>query len=419
MKIKNKEDIINHFIEGNKNEKNIGIENEKFIFDKKTGKRSDYEKIVSVLQYLNENFGWNKVEENKKLIGLELNGKQVTLEPGNQIELAGAKLKSMHEACSESFEFQDQLVIACKQLDLKLMSIGYDPITKLKDVPANPKKRYQVMNREMPKNGLLSLEMMYQTAGTQINLDYFNEKNFSNIFKLSSYLSPLSIALFANSSIKEKVFSKFLSYRSHVWQNTSRGGLPKIFLENMDFEKYADFCLNYPLLFIIRNSEYLFPKNFTFKDFVENKIDLLDNKLPSKKDLETHLSTIFTEIRLKQYLEIRFIDACEWDCHCAAPAFYTGLIYGNLDEALHTLNKWKPDEILNAYYDAPKKGLKTEIHGKNILKWGKIFLDISREGLIKRNLLNSKKNNEEVYLRNIENILIEKRTKAEKSINIV
>ena len=106
------------------------------------------------------------------------------------------------------------------------------------------------MTKEMPKSGKLSLEMMYQTAGTQINLDYSNEKNFSKVFKLVSYLSPLSIALFANSSMKESVFSQFLSYRSYVWQNTSRGGLPKIFLEDMNFEKYAEFSLNYPLLFV-------------------------------------------------------------------------------------------------------------------------------------------------------------------------
>lgn len=418
MKIENLEDIINHFIAGNKNEKNIGIENEKFIFDKNNKNRSNYEQICKVLQYLHKNFGWNKVMENKNLIGLELNGKQVTLEPGNQIELAGEKLKNIHEACSESFQFQDQLIQACKEFNLDLMSVGYDPITKLKDVPSNPKKRYQVMTKEMPKNNNLSLEMMYQTAGTQINLDYSDEKNFTNIFKVSSYIVPLSIAIFANSSIKENKFSKFLSYRSFVWQNTSRGGLPKIFLENMTFEKYADFCLEYPLLFIIKGNDYLFPNNYRFKDFMNNKIKEINNEMPSKKDLEAHLSTIFTEVRLKKYLEIRSVDACEWDCHCAAPAFFTGLIYGNLEESLDVIKNWKSEEILNAYINAPKKGLSTELNGKKLLDWGKIFLEISRTGLISRNKLNKKGNDETVYLKNIENILSENKTKAEKSIKI-
>ena len=181
---------------------------------------------------------------------------------------------------------------------------------------------------------------------------------------------PLAISLFANSSVKENTFSQYLSYRSYVWQNTSRGGLPNIFLEKMTFEKYADFCLNYPLLFVKKNSEYLFPKKYLFKDFIENKIEEINKDSPTTKDLETHLSTIFTEIRLKQYVEIRSIDACEWDCHCAAPAFYTGLIYGNLDEGLDVIKNWKSDEVINAYLEAPKKGLLTEIHGKNMIEWG-------------------------------------------------
>ena len=416
MKIKNKEDIIDHFIEGCKSQKNIGVENEKFIFEIKSKKRSNYDQISNVLKFLNENYGWNKILENKNLIGLELNGKQVTLEPGNQIELAGAKLKNIHEVCSESYNFQDQLIRACKSCELDILSIGYDPYTNLKDVPTNPKKRYKIMTKEMPKNGKHSLEMMYQTAGTQINLDYSSEKNFSDIFKLSTYIVPLTISLFANSSIKENSYSQYLSYRSYVWQNTSRGGLPKIFFENMTFEKYADFCIYYPLLFLVKNSEYLFPKKYLFKDFIENKIDELNKESPSKKDLEIHLSTIFTEIRLKQYLEIRSIDACEWDCHCAAPAFYTGLIYGNLDEGLDVIKNWKSNEVINAYLDAPKKGLKTEIQGKNMIEWGRLLLNISEKGLKKRKSLNKKLNDESVYLKNIKNILIDKETKAEKSI---
>ena len=418
MKIKNKEDIINHFIDGNKKDFFIGVENEKFIFDSNSKKRCNYNQVESVLNFLHEKFKWEKVKEQNYLIGLKNNDKQVTLEPGNQIELAGAKLKNIHEVCSESFQFQDQLVSACKRLNLELLSIGFDPRSKLSEVPSNPKKRYNIMTKEMPKNGKLSLEMMYQTAGTQINLDYSDEIDFTEKFKLISYLTPLSIALFANSSIKENTFTKYLSYRSVVWQNTSRGGLPKIFLEDMDFEKYADFCLNFPLLFIVKDDEYLTPDNFTFKDFVENKIKKIDNKSPTTKDLENHLSTIFTDVRLKKYLEIRSIDACEWDCHCASPAFYTGLIYGNKYEALDIIKNWKADDVLNAYYEAPKKGLSTEINGKKILDWSKIFLNICKSGLDIRNEINSKGNNEIVYLKNIENILSEEKTKAEKSIKI-
>ena len=193
------------------------------------------------------------------------------------------------------------------------------------------------MTKEMPKGGKLSLNMMYQTAGTQINLDYLSENDFIKKFKLAASLTPLSIGIFANSPVKEKKLSRYLSYRSKVWQSTSRGGLPKIFLENLDFEKYADFILNKPLLFINRGKKVIAGKGKTFQDYMMGNIRDIKNQKPKKKDLELHLSTIFTELRLKKYIEIRSLDACEWDCHCAGPAFFTGLIYSSLEESLDCL----------------------------------------------------------------------------------
>ena len=190
------------------------------------------------------------------------------------------------------------------------------------------------MTEEMPKNGPLSLEMMYQTAGTQINIDYQNEEDFKKKFKVASFLTPLTVALFSNSAIKDNKYSGYLSYRSKVWQNTSRGGLPKFFLDDISFEKYADFILDYPLLFIQNKNDYLFPDGKTFYDLI--KQDLAD-----QKNLELHLSTIFTEVRLKSYIEIRSLDACECDRHCAGPAFFTGLLYGNLDESYQILVRKK------------------------------------------------------------------------------
>ena len=264
------------------------------------------------------------------------------------------------------------------------------------------------MTKEMPKNGSLSLEMMYQTAGTQINIDYKNEEDFKKKFKVASYLTPISIALFSNSAIKENKFSGYLSYRSKVWQNTSRAGLPEIFLEEMSYEKYADFVLNYPLLFYQKNKKYLFPDGKTYSDLI--KQDEAD-----KSNLELHLSTIFTEVRLKSYIEIRSLDACEWDCHCAGPAFLIGLLYG-LNETYEIINKWKKKDVLEAYFNSPSKGFGTEIDGKSILDWSDIFLKLSKEGLKFRNQLNSKKNNEEIYLKNVNSMITKKSTKAEDSL---
>ena len=170
------------------------------------------------------------------------------------------------------------------------------------------------------------------------------------------------------------------------------------------------------MLFYKKDDLYFSAKDKTFKDFMDGNIEERKKRLPLVEDLELHLSTIFTENRLKKYIEIRSVDACEWDCHCAGPAFLTGLIYGNLEETYEVLKEWKRDEILNAYYEAPKKGLNTSINNKSILEWSKIFLDISKKGLEKRNHLNQSKKNETIYLKNINKIIEERKTKADKTL---
>ena len=416
-KIMFKSDIINFFQDGCKKRKqlNIGVEHEKFIFQKKTNQRVNFQTISKIFECLKK-FGWKPIKEINNIIALSRGKQNISLEPGNQVELSGAKYSSIHLVCNESYKFLNELNQACKTLNLKMMSIGYDPISQLKNVPKTPKQRYKIMTEEMPKNGKLSLEMMYQTCGTQINLDYTSEKNFIKKFKLSSFLVPLSIAIFANSPIKGNKLTGYFSYRSKVWQHTSRGGLPRIFLEEMDFEKYTDMAINMPLLFILKGTKHVNAAGGTFKDFMEGKLDVLKNKKPTIQDFKNHLSTIFTEVRLKQYIEIRSLDTCEWDCHCGGPAFYMGLLYANLDEALEIINKWSIVDVLNAYVKAPKEGLSTVINNKTLLEWGKIFLQLSKEGLQKRSIKNKEGSEESIFLRSVENILNNNETKAEISI---
>ena len=412
--IQNKEQIINYFKSGIKETDNlkIGIEHEKFLFDNKNNRRIDYNSILKMFDQLYE-FGWKPIYEKNNIIGLTKDDKSITLEPGNQIELSGAKLNNIHEACAESHEYLFELKQVIEKLNFKIISAGFDPISKLSDIPNNPKQRYEVMTKDMPEGGSLSLDMMYRTCGTQLNVDYVSEQDFTKKFKLSNYLTPINIALFANSSVIEKKDSGYFSYRSHAWQQTSRGGLPEFFLEDFNFEKYADFAMNMSLLFLQRDGKYISGKNYTFKDYMNGKISEVENKLPTENELSTHLGTIFTENRLKKYIELRSMDACGWDCLCSGPAFNTGLIYGNLDEALDVVNKWDKTELLNAYKDAPKKGLSTQLMGKDLFYWSSLILNISKKGLSNRNVLNKKNMNEEKFLDHLFRIIENKKTNAD------
>ena len=416
--INTKSKIIDYFNSGIKNKKDfkIGVEHEKFLFDKKNNKRIDYSKIKKMFTALLE-FGWNPIIEKQNIIGLTKNGKNITLEPGNQIELSGDKLNNIHEACAESHDYLFELKQISKKLDISIVSSGFDPISKLDEIPNNPKQRYKLMTKDMPLKGKLSLDMMYRTCGTQLNVDYSSEKDFIKKFKVVNSIVPISIALFANSSIIEKKKSNYLSYRSKVWQNTARGGLPKLFLEDLDFEKYADFVINFPILFIYDKENYISGRKYTFKNFMNEEISEVNNRLPSKNDLSNHLSTIFTENRLKKYIELRSMDTCGWDCLCAGPAFNVGMLYGNLDEVHELISTWDKDKIINAYLESPQKGFNTQLMGKDLLYWASTLLNLSRKGLEKRDILNKSNKNETLFLNHLQKVIDNKTTNADHMIN--
>ena len=203
--INTKTKIIQYFETGIKDKKDfkIGIEHEKFLFNNQNNKRIDYLKIKEMFSVLQE-FGWKPILEKENIIGLNKGGKNITLEPGNQIELSGDKLNHIHEACAESHDYLFELKQVTKKLDISIVSAGFDPISKLEEIPNNPKQRYKLMTKDMPLGGELSLDMMYRTCGTQLNIDYNSEKDFIKKFKIVNSITPISISLFANSSIVEK-----------------------------------------------------------------------------------------------------------------------------------------------------------------------------------------------------------------------
>ena len=416
--INTKEQIIEYFKSGIKNIKDfrIGIEHEKFLFNNKDNKRVDYFKIKEMFAALLE-FGWNPILEKENIIGLNKGGKNITLEPGNQIELSGEKLNHIHDACAESQDYLFELRQVTKKLGINIVSAGFDPISKLDEIPNNPKQRYELMTKDMPLGGELSLDMMYRTCGTQLNIDYDSEKDFIKKFKIVNSIVPISIALFANSSIVEKKNSGYLSYRSKVWQNTSRGGLPKLFFEGLNFEKYAEFVMNFPILFIQNKDTYISGQKYIFKDFMDGKINEISNRLPTENDLTTHLSTIFTENRLKKYIELRSMDTCGWDCLCAGPAFNIGMLYGNLDEVHELVSGWDADKIINAYFEAPKKGFNTQLMGKDLLYWSSTLLNLSKKGLQNREIFNKHGKDETIFLNHLQKVIDNKTTNADHMIS--
>jgi glutamate--cysteine ligase len=412
-----KTQFVEYFTKGIKPSNNlkIGVEQEKFLFEDETKKRITYKKLKELFKNLEKN-KWEPLLEKDNIIGLKRGKQQITTEPGLQCELSGEPLETIHKVCSESSNYLEEIKEASKGLDIVTASVGFDPFNKVFEIPKNPKERYKIMNEEMPKGGELSLDMMYRTCGIQINYDYTSEKNFEKIFRIGNYLVPLTIGLFANSPFKERKPSGYLSYRSKVWQQTSRGGIMPIAFEKMTFEKYFDYIIDYPILFAIRDKNYIKPNGQSFKEFISGNFKNLKEEA-TLQDFENHLATIFTEVRLKQYIELRSLDTCDWGCVCNGPAFFTGLFYGPIDEVFNIVTKWKKDNVMNAYIQSPKKGLETELEGKKLHEWGEIFLKISKKGLEERKKLNAGGKDETIYLKHIEDILKRKTNRAELLLN--
>ena len=417
MNIKNKTQFIEYFTSGIKSSSDlkIGVEQEKFLFDKKSKKRIDYSKLKKIFENLKKN-NWSPIFEKNNIIGLSRGKQRITTEPGLQCELSGEPLETIHEVCSESSNYLNEITEASKGLDIFTASIGFDPFNSISEIPRNLKERYKIMTSEMPKGGKLSLDMMYRTCGIQINYDYTSEKNFEKIFRVGNYLAPLTIAIFANSPFKDKKSSGYLSYRNKVWQQTARGGIMPIAFEEVSFEKYFDHVINYPVLFATRDKNYIKPNGQSFKDFIQGDFKNLKEKA-NLKDFENHLSTIFTEIRLKKYIELRSLDTCDSGCICNGPAFFTGIFYGPLDEVFNIVTKWKKENVINAYLESTKKGLNTELEGKKMYEWGEIFLKISKNGLIERKKLNENNKDETIYLKHIEEIIEKKTSRAQLLLN--
>ena len=413
----NKINLIQYLIEGiKKNDQlRIGVEHEKFLFNKEGLKRIDFNQLKKVFEILNDK-GWKPELEKDKVIGLKRDNQKITTEPGFQYELSGAPFKNIHSVCSENSNHFDELKKVFNLIGITTSSIAYDPFNKLNEIPKSPKERYKIMTSEMPKGGELSLDMMYKTAGIQINYDYTSEEDFEKKFKIGNYLVPLAIAIFANSPFNENKLSGYLSYRGKVWQKTSRGGIMPIAFEKVNFEKYIDHVINYPILFLKKNESYHYPNGQTFNDYLHGNLSFLKGKIPTLKDFENHLGTIFTEVRVKQIIEFRSLDTCNFGCICNGPSFFTGLIYGSLDETYEIIKNWKREHVMEAYLNAPKQGLNTLLNDKKLIDWGKIFLDLAKKGLEKRNELNKSGKNEIIYLKHIEEIIKNKKTRSEMLI---
>jgi len=407
----NKNNLIEYFFDGikPKDKLKIGVEHEKFVLNKDTFKPLKYEGEGGILDIFKSliDLGWSSVIEGEtdKIIALKKGSEFITLEPGGQLELSGAQLTNIHETCAESTNHLNEIKSLSDKFNFILLGIGVEPKLTLEDFPWMPKDRYSIMRKYMPKVGELGHHMMQRSCTSQINFDYSSEKDMIKKFRILLNFESIGTAVFANSPFDQGKPSKYKSLRSHFWHHTDNdrtGITPFVFSNDFNFESYSNYALNVPMYFIKRDNKYIDMTGLSFKDFMNNKSNNAGEKFePSINDWSDHISTLFPQVRLKQYLEVRSIDACSWKVICAPPAFWTGILYDDdsNNEAYELIQDWTNEERLFLNLQVPEHGLNTTFRDQTILQIANRLLEISVQGLKRRNILSSdKKYNEEYYL---------------------
>jgi glutamate--cysteine ligase len=332
--ITSKDDLIASLSDGCKPREQwrIGTEHEKFGFDLKTLAPLPYEGKPGVRAMLEglQRFGWEPINEGPNIIGLKQGGAAISLEPGGQLELSGAPLRSLHETCAETNEHLEQVKTIATEIGAGYLGLGFHPSARIEDVPVMPKGRYGIMKRYMPRVGGLGLEMMFRTCTIQVNLDFSSEADMVKKFRVGLALQPIATAMFAASPLREGKPNGFLSYRSHIWtdvDNDRSGMLPWVFEDGMSFERYVDYALDVPMYFVYRDGKYHDVAGKSFRDFMARKLPGLEHIEPTMADWADHLTTIFPEVRLKKFLEMRGADGGLWRRICALPALWVGIYY--------------------------------------------------------------------------------------------
>ena len=423
----NKIDLIKWFEDGckNKTEFKIGTEHEKFVYKLSNLKPVSYEEnsgIKKILKSLTR-FGWEEVIENNYLIALKKDKQSITLEPGGQLELSGAPLDNIHKTCAEVNDHLNQLKIIGNELDVGYLGIGARIEGKLSEDLWMPKARYDIMKEYMPKVGSLGLEMMADTCTVQVNLDYSSENDMMRKIKAAFILQPIISALFSSSPFENMKPSKFMSRRSAIWFDVdkNRCGIPEfIFNKCFGFEEWVDYALNVPMYFVRREGNYINCAGESFKDFMQGKLSILPNEVPTLSNWEDHLSTIFTEVRLKKFIEFRGADTGPWKNLCALPAIWVGLLYDDesLNKTEDLANSISLDDFKKMYFMSPIEGLKLKLGDKILNDYAKDLISIAKLGLKNRAAKDGAGNDETGYLNHLEKIVTSGNSQASDMLDI-
>jgi glutamate--cysteine ligase len=412
------DDLVADFDRGfkPKDQFRVGSEHEKFVFRIPGHTSVPYEGDAGIHALLIgiKRFGWSEILEKRAdggetLIGLSRGGASVSLEPGGQFELSGAPLESVHDICIEIGAHLTEARQVASELGLGFLGLGFTPEWSRADVAVMPKGRYQIMSSYMPKVGKLGLDMMFRTCTVQANLDFASEADMAAKMRLSLALQPLATALFANSPFVEGKPTGYLSSRARVWTDTDparTGMIDFVFQPGFCFADYAKWALDAPMYFVKRDGIYLDASGLSFRDFMNGELSILPGERPTIGDWRNHLNTLFPEVRLQNYLEMRGADTGPPERLCALAAFWMGLLYDDAcaEAAWDLCKHWQIEDHERLRADAARVGLKAVVDGRSLQQLALDVMAIARRGLKNRGRIGPSMTDETGFLSSLDEI---------------
>ena len=427
--IETRDELVNWFEEGCKPRSafRLGTEHEKIPFYRKDTEPVPYERsgsrrgaIRDLLEGLQERLRWEPISDGATVIGLAAPhaGAAISLEPGGQFELSGAPLQNVHEIAREFDAHLAHVHRVAEPLGIDFLSLGMQPKWPRAAIPVMPKQRYAIMAGYMPKVGTRGLDMMFRTATVQVNLDYASEADMVKKLRVGLALQPIVTAMFVNSPFADGKPNGLLSMRSEIWRDTDgarTGMLPFAFEDGMGFERYVDYALDVPMYFVKRGEHYHDVSGASFRDLLTGKLAQLPGEHATMSDWANHLSTIFPEVRLKRFLEMRGADMGARNHVLASPALWAGLFYDEtaLAGAWELVEGWSETQRSALRAEVPRLALKADVAGRKVRDVAKDVLALARGGLARRAYQDASGQDEAIYLDYLDKIIDENRTSAE------
>ena len=402
----------------------IGTEHEKFGFCQANHMPLPYSgscSIQTILEAMRDRFGWRPVLEADKLVGLTRNGANISLEPGGQFELSGAPLETVHDTAIELDQHLAELSGITDEIGAGFLALGAAPVWSHHKMPVMPKGRYKLMTNYMDQVGTMGKSMMYRTSCVQVNLDFSSEADMIKKMRVAIALQPIATALFSNSPFFNGIPVNHKSWRSRIWRDLDpdrTGMLPFIFDEGFGFEAWVEYALDVPMYFVYRNGQYIDALGQSFRDFLKGNLPALPGEKPSLSDWADHLTTIFPEARLKQFIEMRGADVGSRNHILALSAFWVGICYDQtaLDAAWDLARDWTEEFREALRINCAMYGLEGQVNGVQILHLARELTKIASQGLMRRGRIDSTKKmkDEKHFLQPLLEITKEGKSAADK-----